>query len=230
MKQKTSIALLGLSFLLAAVLPLYGQLKYSMSTFSDGNGNPIMSKKAVIGESSYLFNNNYLDAVVYLSTGKPIIGNKFKLNLQENKLYYVDENNVEMEVISPVKRIEFNTGGNSGEKVIFEKGFPPVDKLSGENYYQALVSGTATLLLDTKFDVVEYKEYNSAVTTRRTDKLLAFYGVSAGGIIRLTKPEDLIKVMADKASKISAFMQIENIKMKKQADLEKIFRYYNGLK
>jgi hypothetical protein len=25
-------------------------------------------------------------------------------------------------------------------------------------------------------------------------------------------------------------MQIENIKMKKQADLEKIFRYYNGLK
>lgn len=229
MKQRSWSIFLAVAFLLATVLPARAQLKYSMNTFSDGNGNPVMSKKAVKGEASFLFNSNYLDAVVYMPTGKPIIGNKFKLNLQESKLFYVDENNVEMEVISPVKRVEFTMSGNNKDKIVFEKGFPPVDKLTADNYYQVLVPGKASLLLDTKFEVVEYKEYNSAVTTRRNDKLLSYYGVSAGGIARLNRPEDVIQIMADKSKQVANFIKTENCKIKKQADLEKLFQYYNNL-
>ena len=207
----------------------YSQLQYSMNTFSDANGNPVVSKKVVLGESSFLYNNNYLDAVVYMPTGKPIIGNKFKLNLQENKLYYIDETGIDMEVVSPVKRVEFGNG-DDGAKVVFEKGFPPIGKLTADNFYQVLVAGKASLLLDTKFDVVEYKEYNSALTTRRTDKLITFYGVSPGGIVRISKPEDVIQLLTDKSKQVSGYMLSENSKVKKQADLEKIFRYYNSLK
>jgi hypothetical protein len=35
--------------------------------------------------------------------------------------------------------------------------------------------------------------------------------------------------MADKSKEITAYIQRENIKVKKQSDLEKVFAYYNSL-
>jgi hypothetical protein len=202
----------------------------SLNTLTDGNGNPLLSKKAAPVEGVYLFNKNYLPGVLYLDENhKPVTGNKFKLNLQDSKLYFMDAAGTEMEVAGPVKRVEFTGAGASGADAVFEKGFPPVDRLGRDNFYQVIISGKALLLMDTKFAEVEYKEFNSASTARRTDKLVSYYGVLGNRITRLGKPEDVLLLLADKTQQVSDFMKQENSKVKKQADLEKIFRHYNGL-
>lgn len=208
----------------------FGQLQYAMTTLSDGNGNPVLMKKAVAGETAHLFKPVYTTATLYLAgNNKPLTGNKFKLNLQQNRLFFLNANGDEMEVTSPVKSIEFIDDAVAGNPVVFEKGFPPIDKLTADNYYQVLVTGKAGLLMDTKFAEVEYKEYNSATTSIRTDRLVSFYGVAAGKMQRIGKMEDVLLLLGDKTREVSAFIKQENLKVKKQADLEKLFRYYNGL-
>ncbi len=224
------------TFLYASILlfcfphSLHAQVGYSLNTLSDGNGNPILTKKAAAGEGAYLFNRNYLNGLLYLEGNeKPISGNKFKLNLQQSKLYYIDANGEELEVATAIRRVTFPGAGEGGVDVVFEKGFPSIDKLNGDNFYQVLVQGKALLLQDTKFADVEYKEYNSAVTTRRTDKLVSYYGVLGNRISKLNKADDLLLLLTDKTRQVSEFMKQENSKLKKAADLEKIFRYYNSL-
>ena len=202
----------------------------SINTLTDGNGNPILSKKSSPAEGVYLFNKNYLPGVLYLDeTHKPVTGSKFKLNLQDSKLYFIDAAGTEMEVTGIVKRVEFTGAGANGTDAVFEKGFPSIDRLTANNFYQVLVSGKALLLMDTKFSEVEYKEYNSASTARRTDKLISYYGILGNRITKLNKPEDVLLLLTDKTKQVSDFMKQENSKVKKQGDLEKIFRYYNGL-
>ena len=157
------------------------------------------------------------------------MGNRFKLNLQQNRLFFMDANGEEMEVTSPVKSIEFIGDPGKNNNTVFEKGFPPIDKLTADNYYQVLVTGKAGLLMDTKFAEVEYKEYNSATTSIRIDRLVSFYGVAAGKMQRLSKAEDILLLLGDKTREVSDYIKKENLKIKKQADLEKLFRYYNGL-
>jgi len=209
---------------------LFGQLQYSMTTLSDANGNPVLLKKAAAGETAHLFKPDYTTAILYLAgTGKPLMGNKFKLNLQQNKLFFKDDKGEEMEVTSAVKSIEFIGDPGKDNNTVFEKGFPPIDKLTADNYYQVLVTGKAGLLMDTKFAQVEYKEYNSATTSVRIDRLVSFYGVAAGKMQKLGKAEEILLLLGDKTREVSAYIKNENLKIRKQADLEKIFRYYNGL-
>ncbi len=199
------------------------QVGYSLSTLSDGNGNPVLSKKGSTAENHYLFNKEYLDGILYLEgNDKSITGNKFKLDLQNSKLYFLNSDNTEMEVAGPVRKVVLGDA-------VFEKGFPAVDKLTKDNFYEVLVDGKALLLMDTKFEEVEYKEYNSATTTKRTDKLVSYYGVLGNRISRLLKPEDVLLLLTDKTQQVSDFIKKENSKVKKQGDLEKLFRYYNSI-
>jgi hypothetical protein len=223
MNQFPRILLLYTVYTAGTLLTVSAQVGYSLNTLSDGNGNPVLSKKASTAENHYLFNKEYLDGVLFLEGNeKAITGNKFKLDLQTSKLYFLNADQTEMEVGGAVKRVELG-------KAVFEKGFPSIDKLTKDNFYQVLSEGKALLLMDTKFEEVEYKEYNSALTAKRTDKLVSYYGVLGNRISKLSKPEDVLLLLTDKTQQISDFIKKENSKMKKQADLEKIFDYYNRL-
>ncbi|MEO8174038.1 MAG: hypothetical protein ABI581_13180 [Sediminibacterium sp.] len=239
MKKSTNRFLLTIISL--CIVPLsYGQFRNSGST--DVNGQTMTSaqltnmqwssalrKKVEDIKPAYLFKENYLLAELTLPNGKMVIAkNKFKLDLQESKLYFLDSANEEMEVVNPVKKVLFVEQDGNSTPVSFEKGFPPVDKLTENNFYQVVVSGKASLLLDTKFVEVNRIEYPSGAPVKRTDKLLTYYG-SAGSTVKLAKTENILELLADKSKEISAYIQKENIKVQRQSDLEKVFTYYNSL-
>jgi hypothetical protein len=152
----------------------------------------------------------------------------FRLNLQYNKLFFRDNNNEEMEVISPVKRIEFIKQEGNNTAVLFERGFAPVDKLTADNFYQVLVSGKASLLLDTKFE--ETKDFAYGGTPEISiNKVKNYYGATGNSIVKLAKPENIIQLFADKSKEVSDYIKQEKIKVKNQEDLEKVFTFYNTL-
>jgi peptide chain release factor 1 len=90
-------------------------------------------------------------------------------------------------------------------------------------------NGYVPLTIDTKFLEVNRIDYPSGVPIKTTDKLVNYYGSLGAAITKLTKAENIVELMADKSKEITAYIQRENIKVKKQSDLEKVFAYYNSL-
>ena len=211
----------------SSVMAIQAQTEIKTQYFlKDANGTDLKTQSAVNIQSDFLFKSDYLKAALYSKTGKITGDFTYKLNLQENRIYYVDPNNTELEVMTPVRRIEFELGNDT--KAIFEKGFPLVGQLDQNNFYQVLVEGKLWLLLDTKFIATSKTEYGGG-TVNGFDKLTNYYLFNGTSIAKVTKPEQLMEFMADQSAAITAFIKQENIKAKKQADLEKVCKYYNSL-
>ncbi len=192
----------------------------------DANGLDIRSKSASIENASYLFHPDYLKASLYTKAGKLKSDAKYKLILQENRLFYMEADGADMEVVSPIYRIEFEMP--NGSITVFEKGFDVIGNLNQNNFYQVLSDGKAKLLMDTKFATETKMVYGTgAVTT--TDKLINYYGSIGSKITKVSKEENLLALMEDKSAEMAAFIKKEKTKFKRQADLEKLFNYYNQL-
>lgn len=192
----------------------------------DVNGQDIKSAATSIDNVSFLFHPDYLKAKLYTKDGLLSGEAKYKLLLQDNRLFYLGLDGRDMEVINPIVRIEFDMP--NGNVVVFEKGFQSIGNLNDKNYFQVLVDGRAKLLLDTKF-VTETKQVYGSGTVATTDKVLNYYGAIGTKIIKLTNTEDILNLTDDKYDDINGFLKKEKIKLKKQSDLEKLFIYYNTL-
>lgn len=218
-----------LLFLVAFILISNAILAQEVGTrifLKDASGLDIRSKSASIENASYLFHPDYLKASLYTRAGKLKSDAKYKLILQENRLFYMEADGSDMEVVSPIYRIEFEMP--NGSTTVFEKGFDVVDNLNQNNFYQVLVDGKAKLLLDTKFATETKMVYGTgAVTT--TDKLINYYGAFGTKIIKVSKEENILSLMEDKVAEMTAFIKKEKTKFKRQSDLEKLFNYYNQL-
>ncbi|MEO0065017.1 MAG: hypothetical protein RI983_343 [Bacteroidota bacterium] len=192
----------------------------------DANGIDIRSQAASIENANYLFHPDYLKAILYTKAGKLSGEFKYKLLLQFNRLYYQDPAGADMEVVSPIYKVEFEMP--NGTIAVFEKGFDPIDALDQNNFYQIVSDGKLRLLLDTKFATETKQVYGTgAVTT--TDKLVNFYAASGTKIFKINKEEQVLSLMSDKAAEVNAFIKKEKTKFRKQSDLEKLFNYYNQL-
>ncbi|PJE45949.1 MAG: hypothetical protein CUR34_14100 [Sediminibacterium sp.] len=192
----------------------------------DVNGVDLRTAAATIDNTEYLFHPNYLKARLFTKEGKLLSDVKYKLLLQDSRLFYLGSDGSDMEVISPIIRVEFDMP--NGSVTVFEKGFQPIDNLTDNNFYQVLVEGKAKLLLDTKF-VSETKQVYGTGAVTNTEKLLNYYGVVGNKIVKLTKPEDALKLMDDKYDAINEFLKKEKIKFKKQSELINLFNYFNQL-
>jgi len=193
------------------------------------NDNNVTATKRVIADIKpiYLFNENYLPADIVAPNSHIILGNKLRLDLQENKLYFLKDGQ-EMEVTDPVKMVLFRLPDDNNSIATFGKGYPAIGNQGENNFYQVLVSGKASLLMDTKFKESERLVLGSG-TVNNTDKLLSYYGYSGYKMVLLNKMDNLTDLFSDKAKEIREFISHENIKIKKPADLEKVFEFYNGL-
>lgn len=214
-------------FFIAAIGGEVSAQDYGTRIFlKDANGIDIRTQSATIENTNYLFHPDYLKANLYTKTGKLSGDLKYKLLLQYNRLFYQDPTGADMEVVSPIYKVEFEMP--NGSVSVFEKGFDPIDALDQNNFYQILSDGKLRLLMDTKFATETKQVYGTgAVTT--TDKLVNFYAASGTKIFKINKEEQVLSLMSDKAAEVAAFIKKEKTKFRKQSDLEKLFNYYNQL-
>ncbi len=224
MNSTLRYSVLGIFLVVAFSSMAQAQVTVNGSTMQDITGRAIMNTQLKDVEGSVFYKDDYQTATLYLENGGIVQGRKIKLNLQDNKVYYLDVDGKELESISKIKRISFEENN-----AVFENGFPAVDKQSSETYYQVIVSGKAFLLQCTKFSEGEYKPFNATVAIKKIDKVYELFGSSSNGISRLNGPEDVLKVLSDKAKEVSGFIQEKRLKCKKQNDLEAVIKFYNAL-
>lgn len=214
------------SFISALIGKVSAQEASTRIFLKDANGIDIRTQSSAIENTSYLFHPEYLRATLFTKSGKLSGEFKYKLLLQFNRLFYQDPTGADMEVVSPIYKVEFELP--NGSITVFEKGFDPIEGLDQNNFYQVLSDGKLRLLMDTKFQTETKQVYGTgAVTT--TDKLINFYAATGSKLVKITKEEQVLALMADKTTEVNAFIKKERTKFRKQADLEKLFNYYNQL-
>ena len=216
--------LISAGLLLLINLAATAQVNIKGSTMQDFTGKPIMNNKVSEVIGSVFYNDSYKNAKVYLVNGLELADIKIKLNLRDNKVYYLNNDGTEMEAVSKIKSIFFTDDG-----AIFENGFPAVNKQDAQTYYRVIVSGKASLLLLTGFVEAEYKAFNSATTTKQIDKVTEVFGVSPNAITKLAKAEDVLQLLSDKYKQVYDYIDKNKLKCKKQADYVSVINYYNAI-
>lgn len=192
------------------------------------NGAPLTPDKVLELQGSYFFNDEFLPATLVDASGKEYKDKKIKFNLKSNIIYYTDWDGKLMQATSDIRKVIIT---EADKTTVFENFFPSIDGLDAGTYYKVIINGAAKLLLSTQFSEVEYKEFNSAVTTKRVDKVYQLYGAANGTIKKLTKGEaEVLDLLKDRSSELAAFIKQNSLKCRKQSDYETVFNYYNGLK
>jgi hypothetical protein len=113
---------------------------------------------------------------------------------------------------------------------IYRNGFPDIDNFTSKSYYQVLFDGGIKLVLKSTKTLIEIKPYNSPTTEKKFVENAIYY-VFQNNVMTKFKPskKDFLDLFKSKSAEIADFIKNENIDFKKNADLTKVFVFYNTL-
>ena len=217
----------------------FGQLEFRNSNvgrlinLEDFNGRSLLKKYDPDIAGSPFINADWIPAKITLMKGKEIGPLLVKLNIESNKLYFIDT--AGKELIAPegiVKKIDFiNYYSKDSTRYIFKSGYPNIDK-QNENYlYQVLTEGKIELLAK-KFKYIRTikNELSGETIKDFVDGAITLYVYSFDNIQPFqSKMDFVISLLIDKQEEVNTFINANKINLKKTSDLIKLFGYYNKL-
>lgn len=104
------------------------------------------------------------------------------------------------------------------------------EKAADGLFYEKLVSGKVNLWKKNKKTIIDEKPYGSATVQRNVLNNTTYY---VGELTQLTKikndKKSVLEVLSSNASEVEAFIKEQKLNPKNEADLFRIFLYYNSL-
>lgn len=202
--------------------------KETIQFMNDGNGQPFKPTRSFEEEGSPYFAKEYLESIIQLSNGKSYHRIPVKINYLTGELLFKTEDGQEMSVTKPFQRIEIN---REGMKHIFRSGFPAIDKQNEFTLYEMLDSGAAVLLKYTSVKFQDKQPYNGVNIIRTYTKKEVYYSyIPSNGLVAIpTESRELVRLFGKDAVVMNDYLQMNQLKTKKEADLIKLFAHYNTL-
>jgi len=199
----------------------------------DFNGHSLLKKYDPDISGSPFINADWTPANIILSKGKAIGPLLVKLNIESNKLYFIDTAGKELIAAEgTVKKIDLiNDHSKDSTKYIFKSGYPNIDK-QNENYlYQVFTEGKIELLAK-KFKYIRTikNELSGEIIKDFVDGAITLYVYSFDNMQPLQPKADFVlSLLIDKQEEVNTFINVNKINLKKTTDLIKLFSYYNKL-
>lgn len=217
-------------------------MKAQSNRFTADNGQQFMQD--ILGKPVYLrveynvegtpfYPAEYFSADIYIRNGKIYTGVPVKFNLLENLLLYKQEDGKEMSATSPISRVVFtDTSKNwTMNNVIFENGFPSIDKQNENTYYEVLDSGKVRLLKCRTVNFTDKKYYGQASMTRVFEQSESYYVyLPERKMKKMEKGVEFFQsVFTDKKEELIRYIEVQKLKCRKESDWKKAIAYYNSL-
>lgn len=193
----------------------------------DANGRLLTSNADLNEEGSPYYSKQFLEGSVTILKGKTYHGLQLKINFYSNEVVFLDAEGNEMVVAQPVERVELSTP--QGKKV-FRTGYNTFDGHDNAVFYELLDSGTLCLLKFTEVKFNERQPYPNARFIRTYRDRVLYYITKGTDLQKVPKTaEEAIILFDKKKEQISTFLKKEQLKIKKEEDLIKLFRYGNSI-
>jgi hypothetical protein len=217
----------------------FGQLEFKTSLMgrvvemTDQNGRSLLKRYDPDITGSPFINTEWVPATITLSKGKEIGPIPVKLNIESNELYFRDSTGKEMIAFEGlVKKIDcLNFYSGDSIRYVFKNGYPGIDKQNENYYYQVFTEGKIELLAKRSKYIRTVKDELSGEITKEFVEGVTLLYVYAFGIMQAFHPNKsfVTSLLEDKEQAINTFISTNKINFKKNADLIKLFNYYEGL-
>lgn len=200
-------------------------------TISDVNGRPIKARD-IDASGSPFFLDAYKYANIRLVSGRAFANVKSKIDLSEQVVYFVSSNGVEALMESGlVKDITFADTTERGiVSYKFQTGFPAVDRIGTNYFYQVLEEGKCTLLRSIIKKLTEKKNELSGEISKEYESVENFYLFMNGNMKRVKKEKAFfLAELSDKQAELAKYADAEKINFRNTDQLIKLLHYYNSL-
>lgn len=176
--------------------------------------------------SPFLF-ESWKPGVINLKDGRTIDGLSYRYNVRRNEMQFT-YNSKEYAIGDPdsIKDITLD-----GKRFIFAQLFQ--NSTIVRSYYEVITEGKASLLIKYYIEVVP-PSYNVSFGTGNPNKQIYVkqqYCLKVGNnIVTLDKKgKELLNALSDKKDELAAYVDKEDISIKKKDGIMKILNYYNTL-
>lgn len=188
------------------------------------DGSPAKEIKLVNVEGSELLYPNWQPGSVKIASGTVYSNLLLKYNLYEDQLYFLGKDSVSMKFINPIN--EFHIGND-----VFKNGYPSIKTFNNLSFYLVLVEGKTTLLKKLSKNILEVKEFNSSITTKKIMDDKAYFLLMEGTIVQVKNDKtSFLSVLINKKDEMDLFLKTNKINFKKDEDLITFVNSYNSLK
>lgn len=160
----------------------------------------------------------------FLPNSKWISGYKLRYNSYANQLEFKELNVIKKVLPTDIKAFKIG-------EAIYESGFPAIDKLNNNSFYNVLFDGKAKLL---KNSTTLLQEVKTADDVKQGDKFTTYdyYYLFENEEIKkffTTKKAFLKVIPSAKIAAIETFINEKKLKLKDENDFVEVVKFYNSL-
>lgn len=172
-------------------------------------------------EGSPYFNNRYANGKIKTVSQKEFNVKDLRYNLETQQLEYTENNNI-YAIQDSVQ--SFTLVDSLGKSHTFNKS--GADHTN--NFYETVADGSVALL---KQYTVKKEATEDWYTKKKANKMVqqSNYFTNKGGVIQKFTPsaKNVTTILGDKKDEISTFIKNEQLDLKQEEDLIKVFNFYN---
>jgi hypothetical protein len=184
-----------------------------------------------VGGSPYLL-NDWDEGLVVLPDGKQASA-RLKFDVYSNRLLFQGKNSETLEFTEQLKEFRLNSGNKEISDVsslVFINNLPAIDKQTAASWYQLIGDGKVKLLKYYGKKIVESQTVNFAPKTKSFVAFHEYYIFQNDAMQRVSiSKKSITKALNNHVPEIEAWLKTNNINFKSDADLQKLFEWYNSL-
>jgi hypothetical protein len=195
----------------------------------DPVGNTIGKTRSVYEDvsGSPYFHDEWLNADIKLKSKDFYKGTSIKLNFHTQEIHALTKNNSEIIINSEtISSIELFL---KGLRYNFELLKITNNKVTKYFIGEVLVEGDVSFYKVVKRAIIENKDYNSAVTTKKMKETIDYFVKYKGNAFEFDKDKEKLKeLLPEKSDKIELYFSNKKNKLKKEDNMILFFDYLNN--
>lgn len=193
--------------------------KAQVTVYTDITGRPFNVRNYDGIEGSPYLYDDWMNATVKMGNGSVYKNVALKYNERESKPYFKGKNDEVLEFVDPV-----------AEFTIDDKGVNQHFIASSGTFYQVLADGNTGLLKQQVKEIQQSQAFIGAPPTKTFVSADKYFIMKGGQITPLKKDKKaVLAALANKQTEAEAYIKKGSLNLKNDADLVKLFIYYNSL-
>ena len=197
----------------------------------DKNGGAFHSYYEGIDGHPY-FIEKFMDATIGVSTGVVFNGVKARIDLYKQEIHFRLPSDSERIALPGLitEIILYDTVKSGIQSYKFQSGYPEVDNLKRDTYFQVLSDGKITMLKSSIKKINKSKNEMSGEVSSQFDTYEDYYLYAKYEMKRIKKDKEyLLNLLADKRNEMEAYAKDQKLNFKSIDSIKKLVDYYNSL-
>jgi hypothetical protein len=222
-------------FVFISIFPIIGFAQNpndALIVFSNGYIRTMnIQNKKTTTEGSYYYNDNWYIGKLELFSGEIINDYPLKLDLKFNQIDIKVNESVKIITAGAIKEIVWRNSLGSIE--VLRNTSLYKDFKGSNGFFSVLVEGNITLMKKMELTLLE-GNYNGAIDAGNENskyvKKEKYYILKDYKINKIRKSRRIVsQLLSDQITKIEEFVDANNLNLKEEDDLIRVFDYYNSL-